>query len=129
VAELAFLRFIGVVRDLIGDGEDRCFATVFLGSGLLFIAMLSPPARSQGAGDGCGWTYRRRTGGPGAPVSSTLLTASRDANGRGVRHLHDGHAHSCLGSTTLPHDAWPTTRFVLLLAWAGRTGSNSHSRP
>jgi hypothetical protein len=37
---IAFLWFIGVVRDLIGDREDRFFATVFLGSGLLFIAML-----------------------------------------------------------------------------------------
>ena len=28
------------MRDRIGEGEDRFFATVFLGSGLLFIAML-----------------------------------------------------------------------------------------
>ena len=39
-AAIAFLWFIGVVRDRIGEGEDRLFATVFLGSGLLFIAML-----------------------------------------------------------------------------------------
>ena len=39
-AGIAFLWFIGVVRDRIGAGEDRLFATVFLGSGLLFIAML-----------------------------------------------------------------------------------------
>ena len=39
-AGIAFLWFIGVVRDHIGAGEDRFFATVFLGSGLLFIAML-----------------------------------------------------------------------------------------
>jgi hypothetical protein len=38
-AGIAFLWFIGVVRDRIGDREDRFFATVFLGSGLLFIAM------------------------------------------------------------------------------------------
>lgn len=37
---IAFLWFIGVVRDRIGHREDRFFATVFLGSGLLFIAML-----------------------------------------------------------------------------------------
>jgi len=37
---IAFLWFIGVVRDRIGEREDRFFATVFLGSGLLFIAML-----------------------------------------------------------------------------------------
>lgn len=29
-----------MVRDRIGEGEDRFFATVFLGSGLLFVAML-----------------------------------------------------------------------------------------
>ncbi len=39
-AAIAFLWFIGVVRDRIGEGEDRFFATVFLGSGLLFIAMM-----------------------------------------------------------------------------------------
>ncbi len=39
-AGIAFLWFIGVVRDRLGEGEDRFFATVFLGSGLLFVAML-----------------------------------------------------------------------------------------
>jgi len=39
-AGIAFLWFIGVLRDRIGDREDRFFATVFLGSGLLFVGML-----------------------------------------------------------------------------------------
>ena len=39
-AGIAFLWFIGVLRDRIGQREDRFFATVFLGSGLLFVAML-----------------------------------------------------------------------------------------
>jgi len=39
-AGIAFLWFIGVMRDRIGQREDRFFATVFLGSGLLFVAML-----------------------------------------------------------------------------------------
>jgi hypothetical protein len=39
-AAIAFLWFIGVVRDRIGEGEDRLFATVFLGSGLVFVAMM-----------------------------------------------------------------------------------------
>ncbi len=39
-AGIAFLWFIGVLRDRIGDREDRFFATVFLGSGLLFVAMM-----------------------------------------------------------------------------------------
>ncbi|HEY2354097.1 MAG TPA: hypothetical protein VGH79_04265 [Gaiellaceae bacterium] len=39
-AAVAFLWFIGVIRDRIGEREDRFFATVFLGSGLLFVGML-----------------------------------------------------------------------------------------
>ena len=39
-AGIAFIWFIGVIRDRIGAREDRFFATVFLGSGLLFVAML-----------------------------------------------------------------------------------------
>jgi hypothetical protein len=39
-AGVAFLWFIGVLRDRLGDREDRFFATVFFGSGILFLAML-----------------------------------------------------------------------------------------
>ena len=38
-AGIAFLWFIGVIRDRLGDLEDRFFATVFLGSGLMFLAL------------------------------------------------------------------------------------------
>lgn len=40
LAGIAFLWFMGVLRDRLGPLEDRFFATVFLGSGLLFLAML-----------------------------------------------------------------------------------------
>jgi hypothetical protein len=39
-AGIAFLWFIGVLRDRLGELEDRFFATVFFGSGLLFLGML-----------------------------------------------------------------------------------------
>src|SRR6188472_216828 len=39
-AGIAFLWFIGVFRDHLGEREDQFFATVFLGSGLLFVAMM-----------------------------------------------------------------------------------------
>jgi hypothetical protein len=39
-AGIAFLWFIGVIRDQLGTVEDRLFSSVFLGSGLLFLAML-----------------------------------------------------------------------------------------
>jgi hypothetical protein len=41
-----FLWFMGAVRSRIGETEDKFLATVFLGSGLLFIAMLSCSRRS-----------------------------------------------------------------------------------
>jgi hypothetical protein len=39
-AGVAFLWFVGAIRDRVGDREDRFFQTVFLGSGILFVAML-----------------------------------------------------------------------------------------
>ena len=39
-AGIMFLWFIAVIRDQIGEREDRFFATVFFGSGLLFVAIL-----------------------------------------------------------------------------------------
>jgi MFS family permease len=47
-AGIAFLWFIGVLRDRIGAREDRFFATVFLGSGLIFVAMLFVAAAVAG---------------------------------------------------------------------------------
>ncbi len=38
-AGIAFLWFMGVLRDRMGANEDRFLATVFLGSGLLFLAI------------------------------------------------------------------------------------------
>jgi hypothetical protein len=38
-AGIAFLWFMGVLRDRMGVHEDRFLATVFLGSGLLFLAI------------------------------------------------------------------------------------------
>ena len=36
-AVIAFLWFMGVLRDLLGFREDQFFSTIFLGSGLLFL--------------------------------------------------------------------------------------------
>lgn len=48
-AGVAFLWFIGVLRDRLGQQEDRFFATVFFGSALLFLAMLFASAALGGA--------------------------------------------------------------------------------
>lgn len=46
---IAFLWFVAAVRDRIGAREDRFFATVFLASGILFVAMLFAAAAASGA--------------------------------------------------------------------------------
>ncbi len=51
-AGIAFLWFIGVVRDYLGRFEDQFFATVFWGSGLLFLAMLFILAAIEGSAIG-----------------------------------------------------------------------------
>jgi hypothetical protein len=48
-AGVAFLWFIGVLRNRLGALEDQFFATVFLGSGLLFVGSLFASAAAAGA--------------------------------------------------------------------------------
>jgi hypothetical protein len=48
-AGLAFLWFIGVLRNRMGTSEDQFFGTVFLGSGLLFVASLFAATAVAGA--------------------------------------------------------------------------------
>ena len=47
-AGISFLWFVGVLRDRLGQREDRFFATVFLGSALLFLAMIFTAASVAG---------------------------------------------------------------------------------
>jgi hypothetical protein len=47
-AGIAFLWFIAVVRNRLGELEDRFFSTVFLGSGLLYIGMVFTSAALAG---------------------------------------------------------------------------------
>ena len=48
-AGIAFLWFTGVMRDLLGDREDKFFATVFLGSGIILVVMMFVWAAAYGA--------------------------------------------------------------------------------
>jgi len=75
-AGIAFLWFIGVVRDRIGQREDRFFASVFLGSGLLFVAMLFAAAAFAG-----GLIANAAAGSAAAPGPDTL------AGGRQITSL------------------------------------------
>ena len=49
LAGIAFLWFMGVVRHNFGEYEDQFYGTVFLGSGLLFLAMLFVGGATTGA--------------------------------------------------------------------------------
>jgi len=70
-AGIAFLWFIGVVRDRLGEYEDRLFATVFLGSGLLFLAMLFASAAVAGG------TLQMYGATPSTLIESGLYTFGR----------------------------------------------------
>ena len=48
-AGIAFLWFTGVMRDLLGELEDKFFATVFLGSGIILVVMMFVWAAAYGA--------------------------------------------------------------------------------
>ncbi len=48
-AGIAFLWFLAVLRHRVGHRQDRFFDTVFLGSGLLFVAMMFAAAATAGA--------------------------------------------------------------------------------
>jgi hypothetical protein len=48
LAGVAFLWFVGVLRDRLGQQEDRFFATVFFGSALVFLAMFFLAAATIG---------------------------------------------------------------------------------
>lgn len=70
-AGIAFLWFIGVIRDRLGEHEDRFFATVFLGSGLLFLAMLFASAAVAGG------MLVALTSAPQNVLNSTIYTFAR----------------------------------------------------
>jgi hypothetical protein len=48
IAGVAFMWFLGVLRDRLGAKEDKFFATVFLGSGLMFLGMMFVAAAAGG---------------------------------------------------------------------------------
>lgn len=70
-AGIAFLWFIGVIRDVLGQFEDRFFSTVFFGSGLLYVAMTFAAAAIAG---GMIITSARD---PGVPSNSTAYILNR----------------------------------------------------
>jgi hypothetical protein len=70
-AGLAFLWFMGVARARLGRFEDQFFSTVFIGSGLLFLAMIFAGAAAAGA------ITAAAAGDPAEFAASTTYTYAR----------------------------------------------------
>ena len=70
-AGVAFMWFLGVLRDRLGAREDKFFATVSLGSGLMFLGMMFIAAA---AGGGLIRTYRAT---PDSMLDNPALTFAR----------------------------------------------------
>ena len=70
---LAFLWFIAVARERLGRFEDQFFSTVFIGSGLLFLAMIFAAAATAGA------IVAAAENDPAGFASSTTYTYARQA--------------------------------------------------
>ncbi|MFF7471983.1 hypothetical protein [Streptomyces sp. NPDC008092] len=77
-AGIFFLWFVGAVRSHVGDAEDRFMATVFLGSGLVFTAMMFAAAAVASAVLGtahpAGTSPSRPTWDFGQDLAYTLMT-------------------------------------------------------
>jgi hypothetical protein len=80
-AGVAFMWFLGVLRDRLGSKEDQLFATVFLGSGLMFLGMLFVAASGIG---GLVQAYTKLTG---IPVNAASLMFGR-AFSFGIMHIY-----------------------------------------
>jgi hypothetical protein len=72
-AGLAFLWFIAVARERLGRFEDQFFSTVFIGSGLLFLAMVFAAAATAGA------IVTAAANDPAGFAASTTYTYARQA--------------------------------------------------
>jgi hypothetical protein len=73
-AGITFLWFIGVIRDGFGALEDKFFSTVFIGSGVLFLAMMFAAAA---VGKGLAAGKRVDDGAPSAELAAfgqTMVT-------------------------------------------------------
>ena len=90
-AGIVFLWFIAVVRVVLGRFEDQFFATVMLGAGLIFLAMVFV---ATGVAGGILVELRRNpvAFGQTSPTTSPATSSRRSshlcrAHGRGVRHV------------------------------------------
>jgi hypothetical protein len=105
-----------VIRDRLGDHEDRLFSSVFLGSGLLFLALTFVGAALVG---GLLTTYTIESG---ITANSGFYTYSRAVDLSDHQHLcypHGGGIHDIPGHlwirTGVMHRTWGIFTYALAL--------------
>ena len=98
-AGIAFLWFIAVLRDRLGKLEDRFFATVLLGSGLLYVALFFVSAAIAGgvlrvlASNAEHLVASGTCGGSRGGLSNLESLRHQDGGGVYVHLRHDSAAH------------------------------------
>jgi hypothetical protein len=112
-AGVAFMWFLGVMRDRLGANEDKFFATVFLGSGLLFLGMLFVAASAVGA------LIRAYTAAPKAVLDGSTFTFAR-AFAYDVMHIYAFKmaAVFMITTSTLGIYTRATARWIALVGYA-----------
>ncbi len=93
-AGIAFLWFIGVVRDRLGKLEDQFFSTVFFGSGLLFLAMVFASAAIAG---GILSSYALEPGYIDEERCPCFWASDYVHDYESVCHSHGWRVHDCVG--------------------------------
>ena len=105
--------FLGVLRDRLGAKEDKFFATVFLGSGLMFLGMLFVAAS---AGEGLIIAY---SAAPKALFDVSTFTFAR-AFTYDIRHVYAFKmaAVFMVTTSTLAINTRVTARWIALVGYA-----------
>ncbi len=112
-AGVAFLWFLGVLRDQLGPKEDRFFATVFLGSGLMFLGMTFVAASALGG------LILAHSAAPGALLGSATLAFAR-AFTFNIMHVYTFKmaAVFMITTSTLAINTQLTARWIAFLGYA-----------
>lgn len=110
-AAIAFLWFVGVIRDQLGELEDRLFSTVFLGSGLVFVALLLVWSGLIGA------TLATASADSGWAETSSFSFAASIVQGLGTTALLRMAAVFILSSATMFRRSGSMPRWIVLLSY------------
>jgi hypothetical protein len=104
--------FLGVMRDRLGAKEDKFFATVFLGSGLMFLGMMFVAASAGGG------LIRVYTAAPDVLSNSSALTFAR-AFSYDIMHIYAFKmaAVFMITTSTLAVHTRITARWIALLGY------------